>query len=84
MVIFILTFCGEVCCSVREAPWLSGRSSSAIAQKVTVSHEFEAQPVGSSCILIWARLFKTKDVVSLRFVKFSEVTFSNMLFFFFF
>ena len=30
----------------------------------------------------WARLFKTNDVVSKRFVKFSEVNFSNMPIFF--
>ena len=31
---------------------------------------------------IWARLFKTNYVVSERFVKFSEVNFSNMPIFF--
>ena len=30
----------------------------------------------------WARLFKTNDVVSYRFVKFSEVDFTNMPIFF--
>ena len=29
-------------------------------------------------VLFWARLFKINDVVSKRFVKFSEVNFSNM------
>ena len=48
---------------------------------------FDVRKLSDSCTVFhapktWARLFKTNDVLSERFVKFSEVNFTNMPIFF--
>ena len=48
---------------------------------------FDVRKQSDSCTVFhatktWARLFKTNDVLSKRFVKFSEINFTNMPIFF--